>query len=88
MHITCYAERSTCHLIMLHVIRYVMSGHRTDLDDALTLALAFWYAIAHAGAKLGMTSASSSTDGGFVGSVAGNSPGIGNWVGVGNGLNA
>ena len=57
------------------------------MDDALTLALAFWYAMAHAGAKLGTTPSSSSTDGGFVGSVAGNSPGMGDWVGAGNGLN-
>jgi hypothetical protein len=41
--------------------------------------------MAHAGAKSGITPVSSSTDGGFVGSVAGNTLGTAGCVGTGNG---
>jgi hypothetical protein len=50
-----------------------------------TFDFALAYAIAQAGAKSDMSPAS--TGGGSLGSVAGNTPGTGSWIGVGKGEN-
>ena len=72
-------------MMIVHMREYLNGSRDGDTKNLLTFALAFPYAAAHAGPKLGI--ARSSTDGGLSGYVSGKTLGIELSEGVGKGSN-